>query len=224
MKILIIEDEIKLAESIAEYLQKEGYVCESAHTYIQADDLISMYDYECLIIDLTLPGGSGLNLIQKLKKKRKTAGILIISAKNSVDDKIKGLEIGADDYLAKPFHLSELNARLKSIIRRIYFLGNKEIIINEIRILPDDYQVYVNNQLLALTKKEYDLLIYFISNQNRVVTKESIAEHLWGEDSDMADSYDFIYTHVKNLRKKIIEKDGNDYIKTIYKMGYKFEI
>jgi len=222
MKILLIEDEKELSKSIAVYMNQENYVCEAVLTYEEAVEKINLYQYDCIIVDINLPDGSGLNIIRELKQLKSTAGILIISAKNSLDDKIIGLDIGADDYLTKPFHLSELNARVRSIIRRRSFGGVNEIIFNEIRIFPDQMEAFVNDQPLLLTKKEYDLLIYFLSNKDRVLTKESIAEHLWGDDMDLADSYDFIYTHIKNLRKKILEKGGPDYIRNIYGMGYKF--
>ena len=224
MKILLIEDEKELCRSIEAYLTQENYLCEYAMTYDHAIEKINLYLYDCVVVDITLPDGTGLDIIRDLKKNKKETGIIIISAKNSLDDKITGLDIGADDYLTKPFHLSELNARIKSIIRRRTFGGNNEIIINEIQILPDQMQVMVNGKEIILTKKEFDLLIFFISNKNRVLTKEAIAEHLWGEEIDMADSFDFIYTHIKNLRKKMLEKGGNDYINTIYGMGYKFVV
>jgi DNA-binding response OmpR family regulator len=222
MKILLIEDEKELSFSISEYLQKENYLCESVLNYETAIEKINLYHYDCIIVDINLPDGSGLNLIRALKENKSETGIIIISAKNSLDDKITGLEIGADDYLTKPFHLPELNARIKSIIRRRSFGGVNEIVFNEIRILPDQMEVNVNGSTLTLTKKEYDLLVFFLSNRDRVLNREAIAEHLWGDEMDMADSFDFIYTHIKNLRKKIIEKGGEDYIKTIYGMGYKF--
>jgi DNA-binding response OmpR family regulator len=222
MKILLIEDEKELAGSITEYLQKENYLCEAVLNYDDAIEKINLYQYDCIIVDITLPDGSGLDVIRALKHLKSETGIIIISARNSLDDKVAGLEIGADDYLTKPFHLPELNARVKSIIRRRSFAGTNEIIFNDIRILPEQMEVTVNGHSLVLTKKEYDLLIFFISNKDRVLTKEAIAEHLWGDEMDMADSFDFIYTHIKNLRKKIMEKDGEDYIRTIYGMGYKF--
>jgi DNA-binding response OmpR family regulator len=222
MKILLIEDEKELSRSISEYLQKENYLCEAVFTYEDAVEKINLYQYDCIIVDINLPDGSGLNVIRALKKNKSETGIIVISAKNSLDDKVAGLEIGADDYLTKPFHLPELNARIKSIIRRRNFGGVNEIIFNDIHIFPDRMVVTVNDQSLVLTKKEYDLLIFFISNKDRVLTKESIAEHLWGDDMDMADSFDFIYTHIKNLRKKMMETGGEDYIRTIYGMGYKF--
>ena len=222
MKILLIEDEKELSRSIDTYLREENYICETAQTYDQARERINLYIYDCVIVDITLPDGNGLDIIRELKEKHIETGIIIISAKNSLDDKILGLEIGADDYLTKPFHLSELNARVKSIIRRRTFSGNNEIVFNEISIIPEKMQVTVNDQVVVLTKKEFEMLVFFIANKNRVITKESIAEHLWGDEMDMADSYDFIYTHIKNLRKKMIEKGGMDYIQTVYGMGYKF--
>ncbi len=222
MKILLIEDEKELSCSITEYLQNENYLCEAVFTFDNAIEKINLYQYDCIIVDIGLPDGSGLNLIRLLKENKSETGIIIISARNSLDDKITGLEIGADDYLTKPFHLPELNARIKSIIRRRSFGGVNEILFNDLRILPEQMEVTVNGESLNLTKKEYDLLVFFLSNRDRVLTRESIAEHLWGDEMDMADSFDFIYTHIKNLRKKIMEKGGEDYIKTIYGMGYKF--
>ena len=224
MKLLIVEDEKALSDAIVEYLTSEGYGCETALNFWTADEKVALYDYDCVLVDISLPDGSGFEVIKELKKRKSEAGIIIISAKNSLDDKIMGLEIGADDYMTKPFHLSELNARIKSIIRRRNFSGQTTIIANEILIIPEEALVRVNNQPIELTKKEYDLLLYLISNKNRVLTKESIAEHLWGDDMDTSDSFDFIYTHIKNLRRKIIEKGGKDYLKTIYGMGYKFQI
>lgn len=224
MKILIIEDEKALADSIERYLNQEKHNCERAMKFAKAQEKINLYEYDCIIVDIGLPDGNGLNIIRELKANKSDAGIIIISARNSLNDKIDGLEIGADDYLTKPFHLSELNARIKSIIRRRTFNGNNEIVCNEIKIQPDSLIVFVNDQVINLTKKEYDLLLYFISNKNRVITKESIAEHLWGDNMDLADSYDFIYTHIKNLRHKMLDKGSQDYIQTIYGIGYKFKV
>lgn len=222
MKILLIEDEPQLSSSIKEYLTVEGYVCETCFTYNNAEEKINLYNYDCIIVDVMLPDGSGLDIIRKIKSLNQQSGIIIISAKNSLDDKLIGLDIGADDYLTKPFHLSELNARIKSIIRRRNFDGKNEILFNEIKVCPDQTSVFVNNLEIFLTKKEYELLIYFLSNRERMLTRESIAEHLWGDEMDMADSFDFIYSHIKNLRKKIIAGGGNDYIKAVYGRGYKF--
>ncbi|HNW75093.1 MAG TPA: response regulator transcription factor [Bacteroidales bacterium] len=222
MKILLIEDEKDLSDSIADYLQRENYLCESVYTFDQASEKINLYHYDCIIVDIGLPDGSGLDVIRELKKGKSETGIIIVSAKNSLDDKVAGLEIGADDYLTKPFHLPELNARLKSIIRRRSFGGANDIVFQDLRVIPGKMEVQVKGQPVTLTKKEYDLLVFFIANKDHVLTRESIAEHLWGDEMDMVDSFDFIYTHIKNLRKKIVEKGGEDYIRTIYGMGYKF--
>ncbi|TAK31802.1 MAG: response regulator transcription factor [Saprospiraceae bacterium] len=222
MKVLIVEDEPGIRETIAGYLQKEGYVCEQAETYDAAAEKVELYEYDLLVLDITLPGGSGLDVLRKLKKNRPETGVLILSAKNSLDDKIIGLDLGADDYLTKPFHLPELNARLKALLRRRFFKGSTAIVFEEIEIDPASNVMQVHGQPVELTRKEYDLLIYFVTNQNRVLTKAAIAEHLWGDYMDLADNFDLVYSHVKNLRKKITEHGGSDYIKTVYGMGYKF--
>lgn len=224
MKILLIEDEAELRKSIKEFLYQEGYIVESANDFSKASEKASDYDYDCVLVDITLPKGSGLDIIRQLKKANSKAGIIIISAKNSVDDKIEGLDLGADDYLPKPFHLSELNARIKALIRRKSFDGNKAIEMNEITIVPEERKVMVKDKEVILTGKEYDLLLYFISNKNRVVSKNSIAEHLWGDDADQIAGHDFIYTHIKNLRKKLLEKGCADYLQTIYGIGYNFKV
>lgn len=223
MKLLIIEDEIDLADSIVDYFTAEGYVTECAHTYRQAHENIELYEYDCIIVDITLPDGNGLSLIEKLKADSSETGIIIISARQSTDDKIKGLDIGADDYLAKPFSLSELNARVKSIIRRRKFNGKKEYNWNELTLNAENHQLFVDGTEVNLTRKEYDLLVYFLSNRERILTKEAIVEHLWGDMMGLsADSLDFIYTHIRNLRKKLLTSGCRDYIKTIYGVGYKF--
>ena len=224
MKILLIEDEPELRKSIKQFLHQEGYLVESASDFIKAIEKIGVYDYDCILVDITLPKGNGLEIVKQLKQNLSKAGIIIISAKNSLDDKITGLDLGADDYLAKPFDLSELNSRIKALIRRRNFDGNKTIIINEISIIPEQRIVKVNNQEVTLTAKEYDLLLFFISNKNRVLSKNTIAEHLWGDDSDQMDSHDFIYVHLRNLRKKLMEKGCIDYVQTIYGIGYNFKI
>ena len=223
MKVLVIEDEKELRRSVVSYLSQEGYICESAGNYNEAVEKISAYEYDCIYIDIMLPGGSGLDVIREIKKQKQEVGIIIVSANNSVEDRIEGLEIGSDDYLTKPFHLSELNARIKSVIRRRAFHGSKDIIFNEIKINPDSRQVYVNEEEVILTGKEYDLLLFFISNKGRVIPKDSIAEHLWGDHMDQADSYDFLYTHIKNMRKKLVQLGCKDYLNTVYGIGYKFQ-
>lgn len=205
------------------YLSQEGYLCESANDYKEAQEKIGIYEYDCFIVDIMLPGGNGLDLVKAIKTKEPEAGIIIVSAKDSIDDKITGLEVGSDDYITKPFHLSELNARIKSLIRRRNFKGNNEIVFNEIKVLPDARQVFVKEAEVILTAKEYDLLLFFISNKGRVIPKDSIAEHLWGDYMDQANSFDFIYTHIKNLRKKLVQQGAKDYLNTVYGIGYKFQ-
>lgn len=222
MKILIIEDEQALNDSVVEYLQEEGHVCEAVYTFDQAIEKIEFYEYDCVVVDINLPDGSGLDVIRHIKKQGRRLGIVIISARDSLENRIEGLEIGADNYLTKPFHLAELNACLKSINRRISFDGSDEIVVNEIRILPSERQVLVNGKEIKLTKKEYELLMFFIANKNKLITKSGLAEHLWGDYMDMADSFDFIYTHIKNLRSKLIKEGCEDYIRTIHGVGYKF--
>ncbi|WP_106794859.1 response regulator transcription factor [Aquimarina sp. Aq78] len=222
MKILIIEDEHMLAESMVQYLEREGYQCEWTDNLAAAKEKSWDYEYDCLVVDINLPDGSGLDVIKQVKEMRSKSGIIIVSARNAIDDRIYGLDIGADDYLTKPFDLAELNARIKAIIRRRNFDAQNTITFNEIEVCPYEMSVKVNNKTLKLTKKEYDLMLYFISNPNRVIPKGSIAEHLWGDEMGIADSYDFIYSHLKNLRKKILEQGGQDYIQTVYSVGYKF--
>ncbi|KQS32488.1 response regulator transcription factor [Pedobacter sp. Leaf194] len=222
MKILIVEDELPLLESILSYFSEVGNICETASTYSSAYEKINLYDYDCILLDLGLPDGEGLNVLKELKKLKKNDGVLIISARHSLDDKLAGLDLGADDYLVKPFHLSELKARVSAIVRRKKFDGSNVITFNEITVDLSNMETSVNGNLLTLTKKEYDLLIYFLSNKGKVVTKSAIAEHLWGDDIDISDDFDFIYTHIKNLRKKFIEAGANDYLQSVYGIGYKF--
>ncbi len=224
MKVLVIEDEKQLSKSICDYLSTEQFATETAFDFNTALEKISLYDYACIILDITLPNGSGLDILKELKANNKTDGIIIISAKNSLDDKIFGLKAGADDYLTKPFHLSELGARVAAIIRRKSFDGKNIIVFDELKINFDARQAFINNKALDLTKKEYDLLLYFISNKNKVISKSAIAEHLWGDNMDVADNYDFIYTHIKNLRKKLLQNGSADYIQSVYGMGYKFSL
>lgn len=224
MKILIVEDEKELALDIVKYLSVQDYLCEVAENYNQADDKISIYQYDCILLDLMLPDGSGLALLEMLKRENKQDGVIIISAKNSIEDKVKGLEIGADDYLAKPFHLSELSARIHSIIRRKQFNSSNIIQQNEITIDLLGKMVKVNDSEVSLTKKELDLLLFFIGNKNRVISKNALAEHLSGDIADMFDNHDFVYAHVKNLKRKLTEAGYDNYIKTIYGTGYKWEV
>lgn len=222
MKILLIEDEKDLAQSIEKFIGEDEFIIDVVHNYWDAEEKINLYEYDCALVDLMLPDGSGLDLIKKLKLLQPKCGIIIITAKNTIDDKLTGLELGADDYLTKPFHLAELNARIKSVLRRRFFNGSNQIVINEITIDTNKRTVAVNDNIVDLTKREYDILLYFVSNKERVLTKESIVEHIWGDDANAFDNFDFVYTHIKNLRKKLIEQGAKDYIKSIYGIGYKF--
>ena len=223
MKLLLIEDEKELRQSIISYLSHEGYVCEVARTFAEGQEKINTYADDCFIVDLMMPGGNGLDLIQEIKTKNIKGEIIIISAKNTLEDRIKGLDLGSDDYLTKPFHLSELNARLKSIVRRRQFDGNTDIVFNEIRLIPENHEVFVNETRVTLTGKEFELLLFFISNKGRVLPKDSIAEHIWGDHMDQSNSFDFIYTHIKNMRRKLVDAGCKDYLNTVYGIGYKFQ-
>lgn len=222
MKILIIEDEIELAESIAEYLSEENYLCEFAKTFTDANNKIEQFEYDCIILDIMLPDGNGLKILEKLKLQNKQDGVIIVSAKNALDDKVQGLQMGADDYLTKPFHLSELMARVFSVIRRKQFNNSNIIVQNELQLDLLAKSVTINQKIISLTKKEFDLLIYFIGNKNRVISKTTLAEHLSGDFADMLDNHDFVYAHVKNLKKKLYDAGCEHYLKTVYGTGYKW--
>lgn len=223
MKILIIEDEQELVKSIREYLSEESYLCEFAASFSQALDKIENHHYDCILLDIMLPDGNGIKLLEELKQLNKQEGVIIISAKDALDDKIKGLQVGADDYLTKPFHLAELAARIYSVIRRKQFGNTNTIHQNELQIDLLAKTVSVNNLLISLTKKEFDLLIYFIGNKNRVISKSTLAEHLSGDFADMLENHDFVYAHIKNLKKKLNDAGCENYLKTIYGTGYKWE-
>lgn len=221
MKLLLVEDEKALLDNMLAYLNRGDIVCEAAATFREAQDKLLSFAYDIVVLDIMLPDGNGLQLLRLLKDAQPEAGVLIVSAKNALDDRVQGLELGADDYLTKPFHLPELNARLKAIYRRRKFQGHKAVQFNEISINTDTHDATVHDTTLTLTLKEYELLLFFIANKNRVLTKQTIAEHLWGDHVDLQDSFDFVYQHIKNLRKKITAAGGEDYIKTIYGLGYK---
>jgi DNA-binding response OmpR family regulator len=222
MRVLIVEDEKQLLESIMTFLKESGMTCDKAVNLSEAIDKIDHNDYDCIVLDIGLPDGSGLKVINEMQQKENQTAIVIVSAKNSLDDRLTGLNFGADDYVTKPFYMPELVARIKSVVRRRSFQEKNEIAFNELRVVPDEMLMYINDKMVSLTKKEHELMLYLISNQNKVLTKESIAEHLWGDHADIADSIDFIYSHIKNLRKKITDNGGNDYLKSVYGVGYKF--
>lgn len=223
MKILVIEDEPELAQNIVDYLSGEDYRCERASTFSQAMEKIHSYAYDCILLDIMLPGGNGMAILEALKKLNRQDGVIIISAKDSLDDKIKGLQLGSDDYLAKPFHLPELLARVYSVIRRRQFGNSNTVTHGNITIDLLAKTVFVDDREVNLTKKEFGLLVYFIGNKNRVISKSSLAEHLSGDFADMLDNHDFIYAHIKNLKKKLTEAGCGNYLKTIYGTGYRWE-
>lgn len=223
MKVLIVEDEKEISDSICEYLENEQFHCDTAATYPNALRKVSSYEYACILLDIGLPGGSGLDLLEQLKQDNKSDGVLILSAKNSLDDRVVGLNAGADDYLSKPFHMAELAARVTAIIRRKTFDGKNTIQIKNLSIDLNRRVASVNGRPIDFTRKEYDLLLYFLANKNKVISKDAIAEHLWGDHMDISNSFDFLYTHIKNLRKKLVWAGCEDYVRSIYGTGYKFQ-
>ncbi|HPD94841.1 MAG: response regulator transcription factor [Bacteroidales bacterium] len=223
MKILIVEDEKELADSIKTYLEGNGFVCEIASNVNTAIDKIVSFEYDCVVLDLMLPDGNGFEVIQVIKKIEKNEGIIIISAKESLESKIDGLQLGADDYITKPFHLSELLVRIQALIRRKNFSGNNTVNFNEIEVEILSKIVKVNGEKVELTKKEFDLLLFLMGNENKVLSKSAIAEHLSGDMAYMLDNHDFVYAHIKNLKNKLKEAGCNDYIKTVYGLGYRWQ-
>lgn len=223
MKILAVEDNRDLAGSIYDFLSSEGYVCELAFSFNEAKNKLLLFSYDCILLDIMLPDGNGLDLLQFTKDENIRSCILIISAKDSLDDKITGLEGGADDYITKPFHLPELHARLRAIFRRKKLNGSNIISFNEISLNTDTLEAHIHNRMLDITRKEFELLLYFLVNKNRILSRQAIAAHLWGDYTDNLANLDFVYQHVKNLRKKIGAANGTDYIDTVYGLGYKFK-
>jgi DNA-binding response OmpR family regulator len=224
MKILIIEDETELMEVIRQSLEKENFRVETAGDYANALDKIISFDYDCILLDIMLPGGSGLDILQELKNLDKSDNVIIISAKDSLDDKLTGLELGADDYLTKPFHIAELNARIKSVLRRKSFGGKNTVELANVKLDLDDRTLHIDNELLALNRKEFDILTYMVVNKNRLVNKTSLAEHVWGDHMDEADDYEFIYSQIKNLRKKLKDNHAGVEIQAVYGLGYKLVV
>lgn len=224
MKLLIVEDNLKLLDAITETLVSGGFFCETSTNYPEAHEKIFLYNYDILIVDINLPGGSGLDLIREIKTCDPSTGIIVISARNSLDNKLEGLDLGADDYITKPFDMAELVARIKALIRRRSFAGNPIVSFGELSIDTNKREVIANNLKVDLTKSEFEILLFFFSNPGRVLTRESIAEHIWGDNMDLADSYDFIYSHIKNLRKKITSAGCPDRIRAVYGIGYKLDL
>ncbi len=221
MKILIVEDEKELLKAISASLTKEHFVVETASDFHSASEKITVYDYDCILLDIMLPGGSGFQLLEQLKQSGKADNVIIISAKDSLDDKLTGLELGADDYLAKPFHIAELNARVKAVLRRKKLDGKNTIETTNVVLDLNERQFLVDGENIPLNRKEFDILKYFLLNKNRLVTKNALAEHVWGDNIDQADNFDFIYYQIKNLRKKLQSANAAIEIEAIYGIGYK---
>lgn len=221
MKILLIEDEAEMLENMQQTLEKENFVVEIARNFEQGVSKLGVYRYDCILLDIGLPDGNGLDLLQEIKKNGYRDGVIIISAKNSLDDKIKGLDLGADDYLPKPFHMAELNARVKAILRRKKFDGAQTLSLCNVEIDMDGHSVLVEGKELELNRKEFDVLLYLCTNEDRLVSKSALAEHVWGDHIDQADNFEFIYSQIKNLRKKLKDAGASLEIKAVYGIGYK---
>jgi DNA-binding response OmpR family regulator len=224
MHILIVEDELPLMESMVSYLEMEGFRCEQAASYHAGLCSLDKHAYICMLIDLNLPDGEGLDLVKLARQNQTNSGIIIVSARNALEERVKGLSMGADDYLVKPFHLSELVARIQSVARRTHTQGEEILKFGVIRVMPEERTCFVNDKQVDLTRKEHDLLLYMMANRNRVITKESIADYLWGEYGGGYGSYDFVYTHLKNLKRKLLDAGSPDYVQNIYGIGYKFTL
>lgn len=223
MKILVVEDEKDLSDLIVQSLSKEKFIMEAASDFHTALEKIGSYQYDCILLDIGLPGGSGIEVLKHLRSENKSENVIIISAKDSLDDKITGLNLGADDYLTKPFHIAELNARVKAVLRRKELDGKERLEFGNISMDLDEREVYVQNEKLELNRKEFDILNYFLFNKNRLVNKMSLAEHVWGDNIDQADNFDFVYYQIKNLRKKLKEVDAGIEIESIYGTGYRMK-
>ncbi|WP_423819721.1 response regulator transcription factor [Salinimicrobium sp. TIG7-5_MAKvit] len=221
MKILIIEDEKDMRQNMQATLEKENFLVEPVATYKEAMSKIGVYDYDCILLDIGLPDGNGFEILKTLKEKGYSDSVIIVSAKDSIDDKVHGLELGADDYLPKPFHMAELNARVKAVLRRRKMEGNNLLEIANVTININNHQVSVDGESLELNRKEFDVLFYLCTNQNRLVSKSALAEHVWGDYIDQTDNFDFIYSQIKNLRKKLCDKNAEIEIKAVYGIGYK---
>ena len=221
MKILVIEDEPAMRESMIQSLQQEQYLVETAADFPAAQEKLELYDYDCILLDIGLPGGNGLALLEQLKLDNKTDAVIIVSAKDSLDDKVKGLNLGADDYLPKPFHMAELHARVKSVLRRKKLDGQQYISCNNLKIDPEQRMLWINEREVTLNRKEFDVLLYLVTNKNRLVNKSALATHVWGDYIDEANSFDFIYSQIKNLRRKLKDHEAEAEIQAIYGIGYK---
>lgn len=221
MKILIIEDDLSFQEILRKALEKERYIVEVAPDYRTGLTKLSDYTYDCILLDINLPDGNGLNLLRELKEMKKTGSLIIISARDTIEDKVEGLDLGADDYLPKPFHLAELLSRIKSVLRRSNQGGEQLIGYGNVKVNPHSFDVWVDDTKIDLTRKEFDLLLYFLQRPNRIVSKSMLAEAIWGDHFDDVDNYDFVYAQIKNLRKRLTTLNTSIGIVAVYGMGYK---
>ena len=224
MKILIVEDDNDLREITTHSLEKERYVVSQAPDYRTALQKIEDYDYDCILLDIMLPDGNGLDLLAELHALGKHTNVIILSAKDSLEDKVNGLDLGADDYLPKPFHLAELHARIKSVFRRKLREGERKLQVGNVELFPDDFRVMVQGKEIELNRKEYDILNYFMSRPGRLVNKNTLAESVWGDHIDQVDNFDFIYAQIKNLRKRLKDAGATPELKSVYGFGYKFVV
>ena len=222
MKLLIIEDDASLSEIMCRALRSEGYVVECAATFFDADDKIAGYSYDCILLDIMLPDGNGLKLLEHIKALDKGDRVIIISARDSIDDKVAGLDLGADDYLAKPFYMAELSARIKSVLRRGSAAVSKQMSAGNIELSIESRRVVVGGSDVPLLKKEFDILLYFMQRPGHIVDKAVLAESVWGDHIDAADNFQFVYAQIKNLRKRLAEAGATFNIKAVYGFGYKF--
>lgn len=224
MKILIVEDDNDLREITTHSLEKERYVVSQAPDYRTALQKIEDYDYDCILLDIMLPDGNGLDLLAELHALGKHTNVIILSAKDSLEDKVNGLDLGADDYLPKPFHLAELHARIKSLFRRKLREGERKLQVGNVELFSDDFRVMVQGKEIELNRKEYDILNYFMSRPGRLVNKNTLAESVWGDHIDQVDNFDFIYAQIKNLRKRLKDAGATPELKSVYGFGYKFVV
>lgn len=223
MKILIVEDEASLQELMSKTLKKEGYVVETASDHDSAIDKLAVYSYDCVLLDIMLPGGSGFDILEYVRRLSKRTNVIIISAKDSIDDKVRGLELGADDYLAKPFHLAELVARMRSVSRRSHNDGEFAYRLGNVSLEPDSNRLRVDGKDVPLLKKEFDILAYLMQRPGHLVDKTVLAEAVWGDHVDQADNFQFVYAQMKNLRRKLEEAGADIGIKSVYGFGYKLK-
>lgn len=223
VKILLVEDEPELRRAIRGYLQDEGFAVESARDLPEALDRVSAHRYDAVLVDITLPNGSGTEVVRALHRDNPGTGVIIVSAKGALEDRLRGLELGADDYLTKPFHMSELVARLRALIRRKHFAGNSAVELDGLHIVPEERSVAVHGQRVDLTTTQFDLLLFLVMNKDRVLSRSAIVEHVWGDMAERMDHDDFLYSHMKNLRKKLTERGWEDRIRTVYGLGYRLD-